>query len=357
MNDTSNARQEKWTFSWDLAVPAQDPYLLIDFDNDPCALLFDCGIRVWGRVKTVLKIDHIFISHAHIDHLIGFDHIIRTLLGENKTLHIHGPEGIRHRLESKLAGYDWDRSADQELILDINEYAGCSKIRRIHACNRRFEGVGPAETSLWDGPIVQNHLCRVFAVPVDHGGSACHAYVMKENDHSRIDKEKLDGLNLTPGPWVGDLLSWHDSQALDGRSIRIGEIDYAVVDLARDLIRIQPGRIVVYITDTVFDQRWLDDIIAIAYGADIVVCESTFLEEDRSLAVKYHHLTALQAGLIALALDARQLMLFHISSRYHPKMHRAVQEARTVFPNTDIMHPAPRRKTRPRTGLSVTASE
>ena len=68
---------DRWTFSWHLSGPARDPFLLLDFENDGIALLFDCGIRIWGKMKTVMKVRHLMITHAHIDHLIGFDHIVQ----------------------------------------------------------------------------------------------------------------------------------------------------------------------------------------------------------------------------------------------------------------------------------------
>ncbi|HPQ39755.1 MAG TPA: MBL fold metallo-hydrolase [bacterium] len=338
----------KWTFKWSLSAPTQDPFLLIDFENESRVLLFDCGVRIWGRLKTILKLEHLFITHAHIDHIIGFDHIVRSLLGESAVLHIHGPEGIIDRLSSKLNGYDWDRSAEQELILEINEYAGGRRTTQTHACNRRFATTGPAVIAPWQGPIVREKSFSVYAVPVDHGGSNCHAYVMKEIDYARIHKELLEQLGEEPGPWVGELLQCFNDNELDGRMIQTGRGAYDAVRLAEDLIRVQKGRTVVYITDTVFQESWLSDLAAVAEGADLVVCESTFLEEDGDLAETYHHLTSVQAARIARKLHADRLMLFHISSRYHPQIFRAVQEARTIFPNTDIVQPAGRRKPRTR---------
>ena len=61
---------QKWTFNWQVACAAQYPFLLLDFENDGLVVLFDCGVR--SKVKTILKLKHLFISNAHIDHLIGF---------------------------------------------------------------------------------------------------------------------------------------------------------------------------------------------------------------------------------------------------------------------------------------------
>lgn len=339
MNHVKTISTDKWTFDWTLSAPTQDPFLLIEFDNDTTAVCFDCGMRIWGKVRTVLKLKHLFISHAHIDHLIGFDHIIRSLLGENKTLHIHGPAGIAERLECKLRGYDWDRSAEQELVLEINEYSQDKRLTTRHACNNQFKATGQVITESFAGPIVDESRFQVWTVPVEHGGSPCNAYVLKEKQQEKICKTTMQALGLKPGPWVGQLLT----------AFRTGELsDFALTDaaghsftgqnLADQLIRIQPGKTVVYVTDTVFRERWLERLKALATGADLVVCESTFVKEDKELAEKYHHMTSVQAATVAKSLNAEKLMLFHVSSRYHPKIYRVVQEARRLFPQTDMVH-------------------
>lgn len=339
---------EKWTFRWQLSGPSQDPFLLVDFDNESMAVLFDCGIRVWGKVKTILKVRHLLITHAHIDHLIGFDHIIRSLLGENRTLCIHGPAGISRRLSSKLGGYDWDKSAEQELILDIREYDSGTRIRNILACNHRFEPVVPEEQTGWIGPIIDEKRFVVHAVPVAHGGSPCLAYVLTEKDSARIDKESLDAIGVEPGSWVGELIRRYEFGAVtDTETLDVGGEMRFVKDLAKELIRVRRGRVVVYITDTIYDRRWVDAIRQVADGADLVACEATFLNADAHLASIYHHMTTIQSAMVARDLNARQLMLFHVSSRYHPNLYQAVLEARTVFPRTDMIQ-APRKALTPR---------
>ncbi|MBN1878763.1 hypothetical protein JW823_01515 [bacterium] len=343
---------DKWAFRWQLSGPSQDPFLLVDFENDGLAVLFDCGVRVWGKVKTILKVRHLLITHAHIDHLIGFDHIIRSLLGENKTLFVHGPEGITRRLSAKLEGYDWDKSAEQELILDIREYRDGVGTRSVLACNRRFEPVSAPETFSVYGPIIDEKHFAIHTVRVAHGGSPCLAYVLSEKDSVRIDKDRLDALGVEPGPWVGELIRRVEAgSAADNDLITVGGSETSISDLVRDLVRVRRGRVVVYITDTVYEDGWVDRLKELATGADLVVCESTFLQADSHLASVYHHLTSVQAARIARELDARQLMLFHVSSRYHPNLFQAVQEARSVFPRTDMIQPA--RRTQSRRGRKV----
>lgn len=332
----------KWTFKWQVAGAAQDPFLLLDFENDGLAVLFDCGVR--SKVKTILKLKHLFISHAHIDHLIGFDHIIRSLLGENKTLHIHGPKGIVDRLAAKLAGYDWDKSSEQELILEINAYHRGYRYQETLACNHRFERKTKPLVTPYTGPIVDEPRFQVYAISVPHGGSPCHAYALIEKDAARIDKEHMQKLGLEPGPWVGNLLKYLPE--LDGAEcsepIKIDEKIYDRKWLIEKLVRIKKGKKIVYITDTAYAASWVNRLKTVAMNADLIVCESTFMQTDSHLASTYHHLTSTQAAQIAKKLNAARLVLFHISSRYHPNLYQAVREAKSIFPRTEMAQ-TPRR--------------
>jgi ribonuclease Z len=81
----------------------------------------------------------------------------------------------------------------------------------------------------------------------------------------------------------------------------------------------------------VMDTRWCDGAVDVAAGADLLVCESTYLERDRALAEEHAHLTARQAGELARAAGARRLVLTHYSQRYGDDPEPFVEEAREVF--------------------------
>lgn len=327
---------DKWTFKYTISSPTQDPFLLVDFLNDSETLLFDCGVRVWGQVKTILKIKHLFISHAHIDHMIGFDHIIRALLGENKRLCIYGPPGICQRISAKLNGYDWDRAADQELILEVNELNGNRRITQVHECRKRFELSAPPVESPWKDVIFEAKNYSVAALEVDHGGSPCMAYILTEKNHLRILKDKLIAEGLLPGVWVGEVLQSLEEGIPEDTKIDTGRKSLTLGEIRRDFIQVQGGKKIVYLTDTVYSEALVERLKPLAFGADVIVCESTFLDQDSDLAAKYHHMTARQAATIARECSARKLKLFHLSNRYFPKLNLFVKEARKVFPDSDL---------------------
>jgi ribonuclease Z len=91
--------------------------------------------------------------------------------------------------------------------------------------------------------------------------------------------------------------------------MRRGSLDG--VDLA-DVSTVRPGQRFAFIMDT----RLCDAVYALAEGADLLVIESTFLDEDAGLAAEYGHLTAKQAGRVAARSGVRRLVLTHFSQRY-----------------------------------------
>jgi ribonuclease Z len=78
----------------------------------------------------------------------------------------------------------------------------------------------------------------------------------------------------------------------------------------------------------------IDNLIDYCHQADALVIESTYLEEESHLAREFGHITARQAAELAVATEARQLYLTHISRRYRER--QVLEEACAVFPNTIV---------------------
>jgi ribonuclease Z len=93
----------------------------------------------------------------------------------------------------------------------------------------------------------------------------------------------------------------------------------------------RPGQVFAFVMDT----RLCDGARALAAGADLLVCESTFLERDADLAAAYGHLTAAQAARVAKAAGARRLVLSHFSQRY-PDAADYAAEAAEIFPDVVV---------------------
>jgi ribonuclease Z len=72
--------------------PFGDPGLFIPFLHQKRALIFDLGDIHSLSARDILKITHVFITHTHMDHFIGFDRLLRLLLGRDQDLYLYGPK-------------------------------------------------------------------------------------------------------------------------------------------------------------------------------------------------------------------------------------------------------------------------
>jgi ribonuclease Z len=140
-------------------------------------------------------------------------------------------------------------------------------------------------------------------------------YRLVEAPHVNFDVAALEGAGVR-GRDVGRLRA-EGSIRIDGRIVQLDEVSTRT-----------PGRVFAFVMDT----AWCDGAIELARGADLLVCESTFLSENSRLAEQYGHLTAREAAEIARLAGARQLLLTHFSQR-EPDTARYVAEAASVFAN------------------------
>jgi len=83
--------------------PFGDPGLYVGCLHQGMALLFDAGGLYSVSPGNLLKVSHVFVSHTHMDHFIGFDHLVRLMLGRSKRLRVFGPSPIIEQVVSRLA--------------------------------------------------------------------------------------------------------------------------------------------------------------------------------------------------------------------------------------------------------------
>ncbi len=163
-----------------------------------------------------------------------------------------------------------------------------------------------------DGPVASGPSWTLEARRLDHLVES-FGYRLVEPDGRRMLPEELARAGVS-GPDVGRL---QRSGSLDvgGRTVRLEEVSAH-----------RPGQRVAFVMDT----RLCDAVPALADGADLLVIESTFLEEDAALAHDHGHLTARQAATVAAECGVRRLVLTHFSQRY-PDPSRFAGEAAAVF--------------------------
>jgi ribonuclease Z len=258
-------------------------------------LLFDCAE---GTQRQLMRsslglpdLEEIFLTHFHADHTLGLPGMLKTfaLRQREVPLTVYGPPGVR------------------DLMADLRRVYG----RLTYEV--QIEEVRPGEALERDG-------YRILAFPVHHGVASV-GYALDEDERpGRFDLEAADALGVPAGPARGDLQR--------GESVTLDDDRVVTPDMVLGDSR--PGRRIVITGDT----APVETVRVLSEGADVLVHEATFSEEERERAQETLHSTARQAAEIAHAARVRLLALTHISPRYFGG--EISDEAREVFPATVV---------------------
>ena len=320
--------------------PLGDPALYVGLPWERRGLLLDLGALESLSAAHILKVTEVFVSHTHVDHFIGFDHLLRVVLGRDRRLRLFGPPGLRGQVAGKLAGYTWNMTHEYPLVLEAAElHPGHLEIARFLASEgfaRRDVASEPAP----EGRLMEDPEFCVGATALDHGVPVL-AFALTERVHVNINKAALDRLGLPPGPWITDLKRAIRTDAPEGTPIRVkwwseGRIEERefTVDALRDqVVRVSRGQKLVYVTDAAYSPTNVERIVKLAAGADLFYCEAAYLDRDRERAGARLHLTARQAGLLARQAGVRRLEVFHFSPMYRNEVDALLQEAQGAFQN------------------------
>jgi len=260
-------------------------------------LLFDCGEgtqRQMMRYGVGFSFRELFFTHYHSDHLLGVMGLFRTmgLLDRKEGVTLYGPKGAERILGNALAvGIERTRFPVEIVEVKPGDRLGRGDYElAVFATEHRAETVG---------------------------------YALVEQDRlGRFDAERARGLGIPEGPLWGQIHKGKPVTLADGRTVEPGEL----VGPPR------PGRTVVISGDT----RPHPALIAAARGADLLVHEATFGEDERERAVETGHSTAREAAQVAAEAGVRRLVLTHISARYSRDAPELLAEAQEVFPDTIV---------------------
>jgi len=319
--------------------PFDDPGLFIPFQFEKRAVMFDLGdIRALSP-RDVLKTSHVFITHTHMDHFIGFDTMLRLLLGREKDLYLYGPEGLIANVAGKLAGFSWNLVGNytNRFTLHVSETCGQTLVTRKFHCHHAFLPLGEPTRVPFSGTLHEEPGFSVSAAVLDHC-IPCLGLTLQERFHVNIKKARLVELGLNTGPWLNRLKTALFSGAppdsvfqLPREAVTSGTGTYALGTLSEKIATITPGQKVTYIVDVVYNDTNVEKIVALSRNTDHLFIEAAFLDKDRSVAKEKYHLTARQAGTIAREANAKQLTVFHFSPRYSDLGHLLEQEALSAF--------------------------
>ncbi|NQX48931.1 ribonuclease Z [Paenibacillus tritici] len=260
--------------------------------------MFDCGEGTQHQVlRSPLrlgKLEKLFITHLHGDHLFGLPGLIssRGYQGGTSPLTVYGPPGLKAYLETTLA-------VSQSRIpykLEIVEHSG--------------------------GLVFEDETFKVEAGLLEHRIDSYGYRITEKDSPGNLNAELLKSYGLKPGPLYGRLKKGEDITTEDGTIIRAAEVIHAP----------KRGRIVVILGDT----RPCPGSLPLAQDADLIIHEATFAHELADMAHQYHHSTARQAAELARDAGGRELLLTHFSSRYSSQEELAplLKEAQEIFPDT-----------------------
>ena len=315
-----------------------DPAVYVETLFEKRGLLFDLGEIASLPPRKLQRIDRIFVSHAHIDHFIGFDHLLRLLVGRETSVHLYGPLGLAEHVYHKLQGYRWDlvEGYNCELAFIVNELRTPQSILTTQFRLRRAFAAEPSASRVTSGGV----LCyqpsfRVSAAILEHH-TPCLGFALQEAAHVNIWRNRLMERGLPVGSWLRSLKSaiiegcaddhliTVDGAATCGRRVeRLGGL--------RDLLTVTAGQKIAYVTDVADIPANRAAIIALARNADIFFIEGAFAERDAELARQRAHLTTTAAGQIAREANVHRVEPFHFSPRYAGEEKHLLGEVMAAF--------------------------
>ena len=260
-------------------------------------LLIECGEgtqRQMMRYGVSFALNEVFFTHFHADHFLGVIGLVRTLglQGRVEPMILYGPKGGKKLLQAALE-------------LGVERVPFPVEIKELRA-----------------GDVIERDGYGLQVFATEHGGGSI-GYALKENLRlGRFDPDKARALGIPEGPLWGKI---HKGEAVglpDGRTVTPAEL-------------VGPprlGRTIVITGDT----RPSASVVDAAQGADLLVHEATFGDEEKDRAKETGHSTAREAAQVALAANVKRLVLSHVSARYSLSADILVKEAGEIFGNVMV---------------------
>jgi len=261
--------------------------------------LFDCGEATQHQILHTSvkpgKIEKIFITHLHGDHIFGLPGLLssRSFQDGKNMLTLYGPKGIEEYVMTSL---------------------------KISGTHLKYE---LEIVEVEEGIVFEDAGFVVEARKLEHG-IECFGYRIMEKDRpGELQVEALMNLGIKPGPLFKRIKNGETVQLENG----------TVINGADFVGEPKKGKVITILGDT----RTCENSYKLAENCDYLVHEATFAGNSEELAYEYFHSTTTQAAKTALAANAQNLILTHISSRYMAEdVEELLQEAVEIFPNTVI---------------------
>jgi len=332
-----------------------DPVLVIRVRSLAQNILIDCG-KINHLAKRVLKsVSAVFITHAHMDHFMGFDTFVRSVLVSPKTIDVFGPPSMATKLEYKLLGYDWNLVEKHYCNFRVHEvYPEHTDIFQLQG-SKGFTRAHVERHSRLDNTIFNNSHMTVEAEICDH---IIPVLVFKFTERAgfTIDEDKIEQLGFVKGPWLKELEAYfynknkQDSQVLKipkksesgakDFSYENPEILYANIQKERPLVSIG------YMSDFGFTDQNIQKILNLMKGVTLLVSECTYLNSESEKAKQTLHLCTDDLNVLVGKLAPPYFLPMHLSTTYlqdYQKLYSELQppEGCTVFQLPPRLTPQP----------------
>lgn len=301
----------------------EDPCLVVRDRPIHQSIMIDCGSLSHVAKREMKPVRAIFVTHAHMDHFMGFDPFLRQVHASPRTIEIFGPAGFADRVAARLGGYDWNLAEPYWCTFLVHEvhpetlrtfrFSGPERFARS------MQGERPREPFIYR----LNHL-EVAAEIMNHGIPVL-SFRVGEQKIFGVDRQRMAALRLAPGAWMCELkrrffTDWQDDTPL--RVLRNDdngaeeEIEEDAAPLYRQIAQEHPSASIGYLTDiglTAENRAGAERFLA---GVTLLVAECAFLRDDRDKACSSHHLCTDDLNAILQRIRPRLFLPIHLSKTY-----------------------------------------
>src|SRR5262245_15458010 len=242
-----------------------DPGLYVDFRDEHRALLFDLGDITALPPRKLMRLSHVFVTHTHMDHFAGFDHLLRVVLGRKTGVALFGGPGFVDQVEHKLRAYTWNvvHRYEVEFVLDAYEIGLDGAGQRARFSSRTAFARAPMPPFEVVGDVLHEEAAfRVRGRFVDHDIPVL-AYAVEEKARVKVAKDRLAALGVSTGRWLSELkhavlrgapsttpirVEWRDRDGEHAMTREVSELQHLILDVA-------PGQRIGYVTDLRYTGR------------------------------------------------------------------------------------------------------
>ena len=263
--------------------------------------IFDCGEGTQHQLlHTSLKprkINKIFITHLHGDHLFGLPGLLssRSFLGGDDLLTIYGPPGINEYVQTSL------RLSDTRMTYPLE----------IHQVE--------------EGIVFEDDHFIVSCKKLDHRITSFGYRIEEKDKQGPLLVDKLQAAGIKPGSIYKEIKENESITLSNGKTLRTAPF----------IGPSKKGKTITIMGDT----RYRKEYEPFVFNSDLLIHEATFAQAKQNLAVQYYHSTTVEAATLAKNSNVKKLVLNHLSSRYQKEdLPQFLNEAQEIFPKTELAH-------------------